>query len=78
MGDPIWNDKGNQIGWVENGRDVFSVETMRKFATTRDGQLFSLQGEPLDFHLTNLDDRHVGQVAQPKAEARFKKVARQN
>jgi hypothetical protein len=50
----------------------------RKFATLRNRQLFSLQGQLLDFHLENLDGRAVREVGQPNAAVKFKKLAKQN
>jgi hypothetical protein len=47
----IYHDNGRRIAWVENDRDVFSVATEKKIATMQDGQLHSLQGQPLRLRL---------------------------
>ncbi len=47
----IYDENGKQLAWIENG-DIFAAsEGKRKIATVRNGQLYSLQGEPLDLFL---------------------------
>jgi hypothetical protein len=81
----IWDRKsGNQIAWIEQGTDVFSVETKRKFATIRGSDLYSLAGEFLGVHLENLEnmDGGIPDVAgagnDSEALARFKELASVN
>ena len=76
----IWDrETGKQIAWVENGHDVYSLATERKFATVREnGNLYSLDGHFLNVHLQNLDsDRSelVGTASDSKALARFMELA---
>lgn len=41
----IWDDSGNQIGWIEDDK-VFSVATKLQFATLDEsGTLYSLNGQ---------------------------------
>ena len=49
MADHIWDRKtGEQIAWIENGHDVYSVGTKQKFATIYDGKLYALNGKFLN------------------------------
>jgi len=51
MSDYIYDETGKQLAWIENG-DIFIAEGgKRKIATVRDGELYSLQGKPLDLFL---------------------------
>jgi hypothetical protein len=77
MNEAIWDKRtGKQLGWVADGRDVFSCETEKKIATLRDGNLYSLKGEPLNISLGLLEggDAQSGEQ-QSDAVARFKKLA---
>jgi hypothetical protein len=75
----IWDHKSsNQIAWIENGADVFSVATKRKFATVRGSDLYSLAGEFLGVHLENIDGGNAdiaGTGNDSEALTRFKKLA---
>jgi hypothetical protein len=79
MNEAIWDRKtGKQIGWVADSRDVFSCATEQKIATVRDGNLYSLTGEPLNLSLELLEGgapRGVSPERQADAVARFKKLA---
>jgi hypothetical protein len=79
MNDAIWDrNTGKQIGWVADGRDVFSCATREKIATVRDGNLYSLTGEPLSLFLESLEgdaSRGIGSERQADATTRFKKLA---
>jgi hypothetical protein len=54
MTDFVWDAKGKQIAWIDRNHDVFSVATKEKFATVRNRELYSLQGERLNLHLQSL------------------------
>ena len=72
---------GEQIAWIENDHDVYSVVTKRKFATVRDGKLYSLSGEFLNVHLDNLHSESADLVSSAKdteALAGFKKLANES
>jgi hypothetical protein len=79
MNEPIWDrTSGKQIGWVTDGRDVYSSATKQKIATVRDGNLYAPDGEPLNLSLELLesrDPRGHGLERQADAVARFKKLA---
>jgi hypothetical protein len=48
----IWDhETGKQMAWIDDNDAVFSAKTGEKVATTRDGQLYSLEGEPLKIYL---------------------------
>ena len=73
MREAIWDKTtSDQLGWVEDG-NVFSCETEKKIATLRDGNLFSLTGEPLNMSLQLLEDAGGGE-RQANAVARFKNL----
>jgi hypothetical protein len=78
----IWDrNTGRQLAWIQNDRDVYSVETGKKFATVRDRELFSLQDEPLNLHLQDLHGQGVGQVGKEGESdvlRRFKKLANED
>jgi hypothetical protein len=62
----IWDRRsGKQIAWIENDHDVYSVVTKRKFATVRDGKLYSLSGEFL-----NRKDRELAAIVNGKVMAK--------
>jgi hypothetical protein len=62
----IWDRKtGEQVGWIQDGTDVYSVATERKFATLRGTDLYSLAGEYLDVHLENLRGDDADLIRQP-------------
>jgi hypothetical protein len=74
MREAIWDKMtGDQLGWVEDGKDVFSCETQKKIATLHDGNLYSLTGDPLNMSLQLLEDAGGGE-RQANAVARFKKL----
>jgi hypothetical protein len=79
MNEAIWDRKtGKQLGWVADGRDVFSAATKQKFATVREGNLYSLTGKPLNLSLELLEGsepRGIGGERQADALARFTKLA---
>ena len=52
MSDYIYDESGKQLAWIENG--YIFVEGKRKIATVRNGQLYSLQGDPLDLFLAGV------------------------
>jgi hypothetical protein len=55
MADHIWDRKtGEQIAWIENDHDVYSVATKQKFATVYDGKLYALNGKFLNLYLDHL------------------------
>ena len=72
----IWDDGGNQIGWIENGK-VFSVATKLQFATLmRTGTLCSPDGQPLNLHLETVNGGgRIGAESHSSAIARFKNLA---
>jgi hypothetical protein len=78
----IWDrQSGKQIAWIKNDHDVYSVVTKRKFATVRDGKLYSLSGEFLNVHLDNLYTESADLVSSAKdteALAGFKKLANES
>ena len=80
MNEAIWDrSTGKQIGWVADGRDVFSSAIEQKIATVRDGNLYSLTGEPLNLSLEVLEGgtpRGISPERQADAIAQFKKLAR--
>ncbi len=82
MADHIWDRKtGEQIAWIENGHDVYSVETKQKFATIYDGKLYALNGKFLNFYLDNLHAEGADLVISGKdteALAKFKTLASQS
>ena len=54
MSDYIYDGiTGRQLAWVHDGA-LFSVETGQKFASVRNGELYSLGGERLGLHLQSL------------------------
>ncbi len=72
---------GKQLGLVADGCDVFSAATRQKIATVREGNLYSLTGEPLNLALELLEGgepRGIGGERQTDALARFKKLAGDN
>ena len=79
MNEAIWDrNTGKQIGWVADGHDVFSAATEQKIAMVRDGNLYSLTGDPLNLSLEVLEggaSRGVSAERQADAIARFKKLA---
>jgi hypothetical protein len=77
MNEPIWDKKtGNQLGWVADGRDVYSCVNNEKIATLREGNLYSLSGEPLNMSLSLLESSDTqSSERQADAIARFKKLA---
>lgn len=79
MNEAIWFRKtGKQLGWVADGCDVYSNATKLKIATVRDGNLYSLTGEPLNLSLELLEGRTprgTSQERQADAIARFKKLS---
>ena len=68
----IWDDGGNQIGWIENGK-VFSVATKLQFATLdENGNLCSPDGQPLNLHLETVNGGgRIGAESHSSAIARF-------
>jgi hypothetical protein len=78
MNEAIWDRKtGKQLGWVADGRDVYSSTTKQKIATVRDGNLYSLSGESLNLSLELLEGgmpRGTSPERQADALARFKKL----
>jgi len=76
MADHIWDRKtGEQIAWIENGHDVYSVATMQKFATVNDGKLYALNGEFLNLYLENLHSDLISRGEETDALAKFRKLA---
>jgi hypothetical protein len=65
---------GDQIAWIEDGKDVFSVATHEKFATVRGTDLYSLSGEFLNMHLESSDEITVA-GNDAAALAQFRKLA---
>lgn len=51
MSDHIYDENGKQLAWIENGDIFAAAQGKRKIATVRNGELFSLQGRPLDLFL---------------------------
>lgn len=72
----IWDDGGDQIGRIENGK-VFSVATKLQFATLdENGNLYSLDGQPLNLHLETVNGGgRIGAESHSSAIARLKKLA---
>ena len=61
-----------------DGRDVFSAATKQKIATVREGNLYSLMGEPLNLSLELLEGGELHGISverQADAVARFKRLA---
>jgi len=54
---------GRQLAWINND-ELFGAETGQKFATVRDSELYSLNGERLGLHLQSL-----GAVGEETPEA---------
>jgi hypothetical protein len=54
---------GRQLAWIDND-ELFSAETGQKFATVRDGELYSVDGERLGLHL-----EFLGAVGEETPEA---------
>lgn len=80
MNEAIWDRKtGKQLGWVADERDVYSSATKQKIATVRDGNLYSLTGEPLNLSLELLEGASRGTSPERQADAiaRFKRLAGQ-
>jgi len=79
MNETIWDKRtGKKIGWVADSRNVFSSATKQKIATVREGNLYSLTGEPLNLSLELLEGgepRGISGERQADALARFKKLA---
>lgn len=77
MNEAIWDrTTGKQLGWVADGRDVFSCATEKKIATLRKGNLYSLTGEPLNISLGLLEsDDAQSSERQADAVTRFKQLA---
>jgi hypothetical protein len=75
MREPIWDKQtAEQLGWVEDGTDVFRLEgdkAPRHIATVRRGRLYALTGEPLNVWLTDLQSTTD---ASPASVAAFKKL----
>ncbi len=61
-------DTGECIAWIKNGDELYSVASRRKFATIRNGELYSLTGEPLGLTLADLND-------DPNVVEKFKVLA---
>ena len=72
----IWDDSGNQIGWIEDDK-VFSVATKLQFATLDEsGTLYSLNGQSLNLHLETVNGGgRVGAESNSSAIARLKELA---
>lgn len=72
----IWDDGGDQIGWIENGK-VFSVATKLQFAMLdENGNLYSPEGQPLNQHLETVNGGgRIGAESHSSAIARFKTLA---
>jgi hypothetical protein len=51
--DFLWDDQ-RIVARVENG-EVFSADDNNKIATLRDGQLYTLSGEPTGIYLQHLE-----------------------
>ena len=78
----IWDRKsGEQIAWIANDHDVYSIATKQKFATVRDGKLYALNGQFLNVYLENLHDGGAdlaSNASDTEALAQFKKLANTN
>lgn len=78
----IWDSRtGDQIAWIQDDGDVFSVATKRKFATVRGSDLYSLSGQFLGVHLENINggNADIADVdTDGEALVRFKKLASQS
>jgi len=79
MNETIWDRKtGKQLGWVADGREVYSAATEQKIATVHEGNLYALTGKPLNLSLEFLEagePRGISAERQAAALARFKKLA---
>ena len=65
-------NSGARIAWVENGDELYSVATRRKFATIKNGVAYSLTGEPLGLTLADLNSQ---MTSDPDLLAHFKALA---
>jgi hypothetical protein len=72
MSDYIYDENGKQLAWIENGDIFVAAEGKRKIATVRNGQLYSLRGEPLDLFLVGAGV--VGLDRSSSAPAEFRKL----
>jgi hypothetical protein len=75
----IWDRKtGEQIAWIKDEIDVYSVATEQPFAKLLGGELYSLSGVLLNVHLESLHGDNVDLAdtgSDADAVARFKKLA---
>jgi len=72
MSDYIYDENGKQLAWIENGDIFVAAEGKRKIATVRNGQLYSLQGDPLDLFLVGTGV--VGLDGNSATPAEFRKL----
>ena len=64
---------GDQIAWIEDDRDVYSVATKHKFAMVRGFNLYSLSGQFLGINIQGADPTEIGIPAE--TVTRLKKLA---
>jgi hypothetical protein len=68
---PVWavGQQVEQLAWVENGK-VYGCEPtgLEQIGIERDGELFSLDGKPLNLHLEPLGNRAAAAVARQDSE----------
>ncbi len=69
-------DTGECIARIKNGDELYSVASRRKFATLKNGELYSLTGVPLGLTLADLNnDPDVVQKFKALAERELSQAA---
>jgi hypothetical protein len=69
MSDYIRDHAGLDFARIENGRDVFNSAN-RQFATLRNGELFSMDGQSLRIHLQDINGGlPISEVGKPQLDA---------
>lgn len=61
------------LAWVQDGGVFTDSSKTKKIGTERDGNLYALDGKPLDMHLSDFDTRKPS--AADSSAARLKKLA---
>jgi hypothetical protein len=51
---------GDQVAWIEDDRDVYSVATKHRFATIRGFNVYSLNGRFLGINVQGDDPMEIG------------------
>jgi hypothetical protein len=64
---------GDQIAWIEDDRDMYSVATKHRFATVRGFNVYSLSGQFLGINVQGADTMEIGLPSE--AIIRLKRLA---